>query len=536
MILPKKIVVTAISLLAGFFVVKAGGQDYNIPSPPTQNTEHLRQNSNSPKQDLQSSTGISGQIGDQQAVQPIQQPTNTVTGKDDKKELSEEEKFKKKQAELRKQVASAHKPLFFDNQFSYLSDEAWQGFVLGDSLKHRCLPGGGWFDIGGQYRSRYHAEQNMRGLGLTGVDDNFLLHRTRIYADLHFTSNIRVYAEMLDAESNNENFGPRPIEVNRIEAQNLFVDARLISRGDNSVTARVGRQELLFGAQRAVSPLDWANTRRTFEGVRLLVSEKNRKLDAFWVNPMRIDDDSFDSPNRDQEFMGVYTSSTVRKNQTMDAYFLRLLNGSGANNFQYNTVGVRWQGSQDKFLWDFEGAYQFGNNTDGSDHVAGMATFGVGRKLRGCWKPVIWAYYDWASGDDATGAGNGFHHNFPLAHKYNGFMDLFGRRNLEDINLLLTLQPTEKLKLLAWYHYFFLETQTDTPYSVVMTPFNGGNLPGSPELGHEIDFVGTYKIDARQQFLLGYSHFFSGAYYSTTAGVPFNGDANFFYCQWSINF
>ena len=116
--------------------------------------------------------------------------------------------------------------------------------------------------------------------------------------------------------------------------------------------------------------------------------------------------------------------------------------------------------------------------------VAVRATMGLGRKLKGCWKPTVWAYYDWASGDDATGAGNGFHHNFPLAHKYNGFMDLFGRRNLENVNFQLSMQPTERLKLLAWYHYFFLETQTDVPYSVVMTPFNGGNLPGSADLGH----------------------------------------------------
>jgi hypothetical protein len=32
----------------------------------------------------------------------------------------------------------------------------------------------------------------------------------------------------------------------------------------------VGRQELLYGAQRLISPLDWANTRRTFEGGKLI--------------------------------------------------------------------------------------------------------------------------------------------------------------------------------------------------------------------------------------------------------------------------
>ena len=443
---------------------------------------------------------------------------------------------KKKLAELKKKAASAHKPVFFNNDFSYLCDDSYQDCLIGDGIKKRSLPGGGTFDIGGQNRVRYHAERNMRGLGLTGVDDKFLLRRTRVYGDFRFSPDIRVYAEMLDADSNNEDFGPRPIEVNRFEMQNLFVDARLLANGDNSLTARVGRQELLFGAQRQVSPLDWANTRRTFEGARLMLKQKDRTIDAFWTNPMRLDDNSLDSPDRDQEFMGLYSSYTGVKNQTVDTYFLRFLNGRDANDFQYNTVGARWQGSKSDFLWDVEGAYQFGDNTDGSTHVGGMATLGLGRKLKGCWKPTLWAYYDWASGDDATGAGNGYHHNFPLAHKYNGFMDLFGRRNLEDVNLQLSLQPTERLKLLTWYHYLFLETQTDVPYSVVMSPFNGGNLPGSADLGHEIDFVASYTVNARQNLVLGYSHFFSGDYYDTTPGVPFNGDADFFYSQYTVNF
>lgn len=520
------------------FTSELPGQDYYTP---TQNTYHPHAATVPVRDTLSDTAPIQLNLIDSQAnqnpnvsysnVQPVCECAHQAASMS---KLPDETKAK--QANSKKKLASSHKPLFFDNDFSYLCDENYQGGLFGDCLKKRCLPGGGWYDIGGQYRARYHAERNMRGLGLTGVDDDFLLHRTRIYGDFHLSPDLRVYAEMLDAESNFENFGPRPIEVNRTEMQNLFVDARLLANGDNSLTARVGRQELLLGAQRAVSPLGWANTRRTFEGARLMLKQKNRTLDAFWTNPMRIDDNSFDSPDRDQEFIGLYSSYTGTTNQAFDTYFLRYLNGRGANNFQFNTIGMRWQGSKDEFLWDFEGAYQFGDNTDGSSHVAGMTTFGLGRKLQGSWKPTLWAYYDWASGDDATGAGNGFHHNFPLAHKYNGFMDLFGRRNLEDVNLQLTLQPTERLKLLVWYHYFFLETRTDTPYSVVMTPFNGGNLPGSVDLGHEIDLLATYKIDARQNLVLGYSHFFSGDYYDTTRGVPFSGDANFFYSQYTINF
>ena len=105
------------------------------------------------------------------------------------------------------------------------------------------------------------------------------------------------------------------------------------------------------------------------------------------------------------------------------------------------------------------------------DHVAGAWTVGLGRKIEHLpWAPTIWAYYDWASGSDTIG--NGYHHLFPLAHKYLGFMDLFGRRNIESPNVQVTLSPCEKVKLLFWYHVLLLENKNDVPYTVAMTPFN----------------------------------------------------------------
>ena len=381
--LPTRLLVRGLALIAiACFVVNfessSHGQEYSLQAPVA------LQRGMDVLPISQSSIGESADFN----CDPANEPTSDDEAKNKQKRL----------AELKKKAATAHKPLFFDNDFSYLCNETYQDFSFGDGLKNRSLPRGGSYDIGGQNRVRFHSERNMRGLGLTGVDDKFLLRRTRVYGDFRLSPDIRVYAEMLDADSNHEDFGPRPIEVNRFEMQNLFVDARLLARGGNSLTARVGRQELLFGAQRNVSPLDWANTRRTFEGARLMLKQKDRTFDAFWTNPMRVDDDSFDSPDRDQEFMGMYSSYTGMANQTVDTYFLRYLNGRGANNFQFNTFGTRWQGSNGNNLWDVEGAYQYGDNTDGSSHVAGMLTMGVGRKLKGCWKPTLWAYYDWGVG------------------------------------------------------------------------------------------------------------------------------------------
>ncbi|GAB6165909.1 hypothetical protein JCM19992_19090 [Thermostilla marina] len=89
----------------------------------------------------------------------------------------------------------------------------------------------------------------------------------------------------------------------------------------------------------------------------------------------------------------------------------------------------------DHWLFEAEGAVQFGAFQD-AGHGAGAWTLGLGRKFPELpWSPVLTAYYDWASGD--VRQGNGYHHLFPLGHKYLGFMDLFGRRNIESPNVQL---------------------------------------------------------------------------------------------------
>ncbi len=434
-------------------------------------------------------------------------------------------------------VKTAHRGLFYQNDFGYLCDPCYDDWQLGDAFKRLPLGDDVTVDFGGQYRARFHHEQNLRGVGLTGVDDWFLLHRTRLYANAEVGTRFRAYAEMLDGDSNYENFAPRGIEVNRADMLNLFGDYQLLDATQGQLWARAGRQELLYGSQRLVSPLDWSNTRRTFDGYKLFWQGENWNVDGFWVHPVAVDPTHFDSPTRDQEFMGVFSTYKGRAKETVDLYYLRFYDKLAPQSREIETLGGRWQGEQQDWLWELEGGVQFGENTDGSDRSAGFTTAGLGRRWTCCsWKPTLWAYYDWASGTDDRGAANGLHHLFPLAHRYLGFMDLFGRSNLESPNVLLTVQPTERLQLLVWYYYFFLENRNDTPYSVAMTPFNAANPAASADLGQELDLLATYQLTPRSDLVLGYSHFFAGDYYRLTPGVPYTGDANFFYTQWTLNF
>ncbi|MFK8112141.1 MAG: alginate export family protein [Rubripirellula sp.] len=449
---------------------------------------------------------------------------------------------KEKKDAATEKMKGAYKGVFYANDFSYLNDKCYDGpSFFGDNLKGLY---NGKLDIGGEFRVRYHSEENHRGLGLTGRDDNFWLTRYRMFANLRVNEYFRVYGEYLYADSGGETFNNRPIEENRGEIQNLFLDTQLT----DSLSVRVGRQEMALGAQRLVSPLDWANTRRSFQGVRGTYKGDVWNVDGFFVNPLNrnaANESKIDDANENVDFYGVFASRSDLDIGTVDAYYFGLNND--ALDFDYHTLGTRVAGSTDGgLMYDVEGGTQFGTNSPGfGDHNANFFTAGLGRKLSICtdcgeWNPILWFWYDYASGGDdvpAARGDDGFDHLFPLAHKYNGFMDLFGRRNLHDINaqFITPVMGSKKVKLLLWYHYFLLDEAT-TPYGVTMAPFNANNAAGDKELGHELDVVFNINLNPRNNVLLGYSYFSAGDYYDTTVGVPTNEDAQFLYMQYQSRF
>lgn len=443
---------------------------------------------------------------------------------------------KQEREELAAAMKNAYKGVFYANSFAYLNSPLYEGpYFAGDALKGLAE---GKLDLGGEFRSRYQSEHNIRGLGLTGRDDQFWLTRLRLFANYRLTENVRFYGEYLYADSGGETLAPRAIEENRGEAQNLFFDAKLTE----NLSVRAGRQELLFGAQRLISPLDWANTRRTFDGYRGTYTGDDWTIDGFYTHPVaRVPatggTNRWDNTNRYQQFYGAYaTKLGAIGNANLDSYYLGYENDIA--NFSYHTLGSRLWGANDAFLYELEGGVQFGRNTNGSDHSDGFMTAGLGRKMNlRSWKPTLWLWYDWASGGDEpfNPGDDGFNQLFPLAHKYLGFMDLFGRRNINDMNLQFIAPISDRVTLLVWYHYFFLDQKT-TPYNVNMTAFNTTTAAGSRDLGQEIDFTASVNLDPRNNLLFGYSFFNTGSYYRTTAGVPTTADASFFYCQYQSRF
>ena len=77
----------------------------------------------------------------------------------------------------------------------WLSEKPLKGIAFGPDR---------WLDVGGSYRARHHREINMRpGApgGLSGVDDSFWLHQTRLWFDGELNSRLRFRDGFIDAAS-----------------------------------------------------------------------------------------------------------------------------------------------------------------------------------------------------------------------------------------------------------------------------------------------------------------------------------------------
>jgi hypothetical protein len=457
-----------------------------------------------------------------------------------------------------KPAPNPFRPNLFENDFSFLSDPE-HPYILGEELKNLPL---GLFDddrfsVGGELRHRYMNEDNRLRPGSVPGNrrSTYDLWRWRNYLDYRGDL-FRLYFETNDAASFNEDLPPLPIDENRFDIQNAFVDVPTFDRDGKPVVIRVGRQELLYGSQHLISPLDWANTRRNFEGLKLFSKGEAWDVDAFLTRPVNsatgnvVRARSRDHADASRTFSGVYATWHEIQNNTVDVYWLWLREQEPVPGFadgSRHTVGLRWAGTHPVkngcddvtrlWDWDFEGAYQFGHDDDASgiDRTVQAGFFsGVAGHTWSTlpWQPKLSALYYWGSGDrdPNDNEDNTFCVLFPLGHAYWGILDNLAGQNLIDYSVQAAVKPTAKLTCVAAMHWFDLDSAADRIYNVAGVPVGATGV--GTEVGEELDLIATYVFHPNFNVQVGYSWFWYG-------GVVENSslrrdDATQFYVQTTL--
>lgn len=433
----------------------------------------------------------------------------------------------------------------FDFDFRYLEQPGHDKDFF-DPVKRIHLGSDWLLSFGGSFWYRYMHETDSR-LNAAGINNDYHLLRTRLHADLWYQDQFRLFAEMLDARALGLDLPALAIDKNHTDMLNLFADVKLGQFMDGPAYLRVGRQELLYGSQRLISTLDWANTRRTFQGVKTFWQTPAFNLDAFWVRPMVTEPNQFDNWDKDRNFVGLWGTYKAIPGQVLDLYYLSLIdnrNVSPANITQGNvlqgdsvlhTIGARWVGDYERILYELEGMYQFGKRSH-LDISAFSIASGVGYQLPLPMNPQFWLRYDFASGDKnhRDGRSNTFNQLFPFGHYYFGYIDQIGRQNIHDFNAQFTLHPQPWVTFLGQYHRFYLANKRDYLYNAA----GAGTIrditgQSGSHVGDEIDFTINFHLSRHQDVLLGYSKLFTGEFLkSTRPGVS----PDLFYAQYNFRF
>jgi len=450
-------------------------------------------------------------------------------------------------------AAPAYTVLRYNEDYSYLRDASQRSDFF-DPIKFIPLSADdSWYaSLGGEVRDRYeYFNHNLFGAGDQDRDGYNLL-RILADADVHFGPNLRVFVQGISSSEQSNQVPYRPSDVDEANLHQAFVDLKLPLGDGTDLTFRGGRQNLLFGAQRLIGPLDWTNDRRTFDGFRATLSSQGNKLDAFWVAPVMPVKNSFDNDIHDTDFAGLYDTWQVpgafaKAHTQLEGYGLFLgKNGvtfpseaTGREN-RY-TVGTRLSANPKPFDVDIEPDYQFGQFNGGEINAYSVAeeTGYTFDNLE--FTPRAFLGFDDASGDRNAHGGDldTFNQLFPTGHLFFGYIGAIGRQNIIDIhpgfNLLLVKNQTwvQSLSLRAEYYQYWRQSGQDAVYQTTGGVLRANAPNTSNSIGSEMDFLLNWQVDRHLNCYAGYSHFFAGRFVEQTGASE---DIDFLYAAVTYKF
>jgi hypothetical protein len=442
-------------------------------------------------------------------------------------------------------LKSQFENLRFEEDWSALADPEVETDHWLPALKLVELDEGWTLSAGGQIRYRFHSEQNRNLRGTVSGHNDFNLLRTRLHADLAWRDRLRVFVEMLDARIHGNDAPALGIDRQNTDLQNGFVEFA----GQDS-KLRVGRTEIQYGAQRLISPLDWANTRRTFEGGVARFEHDGATTDVFAVRPVEVEARAWDDPDRSRWFTGVYSVWPIEGPAGFDLYGLGLNEsdslfapqpGAQPGDLDLYTVGGRYWARPGTTDWEFEAAHQFGDLAGNTINASMLTLRGGVTWQEGPGSPRFGIDLDWASGDDDPDDSRTetFNQLFPLGHAYLGYLDLVGRQNIFAVMPNVTFRLAPGLSFRASYSDFELVSRDDFLYNAGGAPTSPA--PGTPglagdDVGSEIDLTLSWKpacLTPHGQFLMGWSQFKPGRFVESYG----DGDrAELLYLQYTLTF
>lgn len=428
---------------------------------------------------------------------------------------------------FRPSYAQNFKLMRYDEDYSKLKTDTLKTFY--NRLKYIPLSAdqNKYLSVGGEARLEYAAFDNEDWGNMDLGQNDFLLQRYDLHADLHLSNRLRFFVQLRSALENGRKNGPRPIDEDQLNVQNLFADLNLWNHTDHSLTIRAGRQELNYGAGRLISVREGPNARLYFTGLKAMYVNKKITADFFAMEADQTETGVFDNHlSKELNLWGMYSTARLFKTTQLDFYYIgnrkdQVTFDEGTENERRHTLGARLYKSDAGFIYDIEAAYQFGKF--GTENIrAWTASFDLGyifAQLKS--KPTLGIRNDYISGDSRKGDGTlgTFNPIYPKGG-YFGFDPQVGPVNLIDIHPYGTIKLSPSLTLLCDVVFNWRYSLNDGVYR----PSGTFNFGGS---GSDKRYIGTayltklsYLINPRLTFDFGIQYFNTGPFINSKVARP----------------
>lgn len=362
------------------------------------------------------------------------------------------------------------KTVRYNEDYSAIHSDSVQTFYA--QLKHyRLWKHDVYLSIGGAVRYQFIKVENEDWGETAESSDAYMLGRHLLHVDLHVAKRLRVFTDFQSSLSWAKR-GASPLDQNPLEVHQLFLDYELVTNPRSKLTLRIGRQELLYGAQRLISVRNGPNNRQAFDGLKLIHVAENTSFDFFYNRFVVARFNSFnDVGEKAIQLWGMYG---VRRNVAflgnIDFYYIGfykavavLDDAIGREN--RHSLGTRIWKQAEALNLDIEWLYQFGDV--GPKKISAWTTsFKATYTFSGKLTPIIGLKTEVISGDRQYDDEriNTFNPLFPSG-AYFGLAALFGPSNLIDFHPSLSLSFSKRVNFNLDYDVFWRHQKNDGIYT-----------------------------------------------------------------------
>jgi len=368
-----------------------------------------------------------------------------------------------------------------------------------------------------RFENRTHFDQlGLRGPARVNADQDAIYYRARfglVTRAFDVGHGLHVTARLVPQSSGAWNVGG-----GSLTDANLDIHEGLIQIAGDGFRLDAGRFEMVYGDHFIIGNVDWNQTGRSFDGVRLHIAPEAA---GYWVDIFGswIGEGSLVGPMStpkpfgagDVVFNGIYAGlgHLIADDMDLDAYLLSVVQprtpdaavpGINGDTGYLLTLGVRAKQRIGMVDYRAEAGVQFGQTPiDGRSILAYQADAELGVHVADDHLRIA-AEFLYASGDDPnTNDVEGWNQLFPTAHKWLGFADIIGgRTNVMSGALHVAVKASDRLSFRLDGHGFLRPEPPTNPAT--------GNAVDS-YAGTEVDLGAAYGLGQGLALRTNYSVF-----------------------------